>query len=125
MQILADESIDRQTVERLRLDQHTVLYIAEPERIRQLRQYLETIGHEMAGSGDYERQKMGMQLVLAAGTLDSWDLGKHPLAYEVYIAQVRQMGEPGSAEGASAEREALFLRLQDQRAAYVKANPRP
>ncbi len=29
MQILADESVDRQTVERLRVDRHTVWYVAE------------------------------------------------------------------------------------------------
>lgn len=97
--------------------QSNLAAIITPERNRQFRQYLETIGREMASSGDRGRRKIGMQLAVVAATLDTWELGKHPFLYETYVAQTKQMQEHGLAEGSSPEREALFRRLIAERGA--------
>ncbi len=97
--------------------QKNLAAIITPERNRLFRQYLETIGREMAHSGDRTRQRLGMQLTLAAATLDTWELGKHPFLYEVYVAQTKAMQDHGLAGGFSPEREALFRRLIVERGA--------
>jgi|GEM_PF-2213235 len=100
--------------------QSNLVTIITPERNRQFRQYLESIGREMARSADRTQEKLGMQLALAAATLDSWELGKHPFLYEVYVAQAKGIQEHGLAEGSSPEREALFRRLIAERATKQK-----
>jgi hypothetical protein len=99
----------------LKLMQRNLVELITPDRNIQFRRYLEDIGHELARSGDRKRQKLGLQLALAAGTLDTWELGKHPFLYEVYLAQAKQMQEHGLTSASSSEREAIFERLVAER----------
>jgi len=109
---------DSATARRLfEIMQGNLATIITPERNRQFRQYLETIGREMTGSDDRARQKLGARLALVAATLDTWELGKHPFLYETYVAQARQILKHGLAEGSAPDREALFRRLIAERGA--------
>lgn len=99
----------------LNLMQKSLAEIITLERNRLFREYLETIGRELAQSGNRARRKLGAQLTLAAATLDTWELGTHPLLYRVYATQTKEMMEHGLAGGASPERNALFARLVAER----------
>lgn len=83
------------------LMQRNVAKLITPERNQQFRQKLEAMALEMMRSGDRKRQEMGMKLNLAASTLDSWELGRHPLLYDTYIYQAEQMQKQALVREAS------------------------
>lgn len=85
------------------------------ERSEQFRLYLQKAGSAFQRSADRQQKKLGVRLLLAAETLKVWEPGKHPLVFEVYLAQLKQIQEEGITRGWSAERQALFQRLVAER----------